>query len=239
MRKLYIIKVGTTFPETAKQYGDFDNWTATALGQGEIEIETIDAEHGATLPLVSECAGVVITGSHDMVTDNLPWSVAVADWLKQLLAEQTPILGICYGHQLLASAAGGEVGYHAKGKEIGTVEIELTEAAGLDPLFQSLPQTFKAHVTHSQTVLKLPENAVRLAANSHEPNQAFRLGNAAYGVQFHPEYNAAIMRSYIEEQTDELVDADFSVSDLLAGVSETPAAADLIKGFYQRICDTN
>ena len=64
--------------------------------------------------------------------------------------------GICYGHQLLAKAAGGEAGYHPRGKEIGTVRVDLVDGHNGDALFQSLPNSFAAHVTHSQTVLQLP-----------------------------------------------------------------------------------
>ncbi|MCW8820732.1 MAG: hypothetical protein OQK45_00780, partial [Sulfurovum sp.] len=71
MKKLYIIKAGTTFASTAEQFGDFDQWTITAMGEVSVELATVDVEHGASLPLAEECSGVVITGSHSMVTDDL------------------------------------------------------------------------------------------------------------------------------------------------------------------------
>jgi GMP synthase (glutamine-hydrolysing) len=70
-----------------------------------------------------------------------------------------------------------------------------------------------------------------LAANAFEPNHAFRLGNFAWGVQFHPEYSADIMRSYIKEQAKELTSAGMNVSDLLRAVSETPVAAKTLTNF--------
>jgi len=63
MKSLYIIKAGTTFPATAKQFGDFDAWAAAALGPVGIETRIVDAEHGAALPAAEDCAGVVVTGS--------------------------------------------------------------------------------------------------------------------------------------------------------------------------------
>ncbi|MBA4369096.1 MAG: GMP synthase [Desulfobacterium sp.] len=204
MKRLYIIKAGTTFPATEKQFGDFDQWTAATLGITDVEIDIVDAENGATLPSVQECAGVVITGSHFMVTDNLPWSVKLEEWVLSLLHTGIPLFGICYGHQLLAQAAGGQVGFHPHGEEIGTVEVELLPDCVNDPVFQSLPQSFLVHVTHEQTVLRLPTGAIRLAANTYEPNHAFRLRGWAWGVQFHPEYSTDILRSNIREQKDEL-----------------------------------
>jgi len=237
MKKLYIIKVGTTFPNTEKQFGDFDQWTANALASVDSELGIVDAEHGASFPKVEECAGVIITGSHAMVTQNLSWSVKLEGWIALLLKAQIPLLGICYGHQLLAQAGGGLVGFHPNGKEIGTVTVRLLPDCSGDPVFKKLPQSFRAHVTHSQTVVKLPKAAIRLAANTHEPNHAFRLGECAWGIQFHPEFNLDIMRSYIEEQQNELESAGLDVSQLLESVSETPIAAQVLKNFGYFVID--
>lgn len=231
MKKLYILKVGTTFPALAKQLGDFDAWTAAGLEGMSVPIAVWDVELGAALPNPEQCAGVVITGSHAMVTDSLPWSVAIENWIPSLLNANIPLLGICYGHQLLARAAGGEVGYHPQGKEIGTVAVELLPVALQDPLFQTLPDQFRAHATHAQTVLGLPPGATRLAGNSFEPNHAFTLGGCAWGVQFHPEYSADIMRGYIQAQASSLEKAGKDVAALLAGVAETPVAAAVLRNF--------
>lgn len=231
MKKLYIIKIGTTFRSVKERLGDFDQWTADALGPIGVNVGTVDAEHGEPLPEVGGCAGVVITGSHTMVTDNMDWSLRLEEWLKALLEAQVPIFGICYGHQLLARAAGGEVGFHSEGIEIGTVMVWRLPECSSDPLFAELPESFPAHTTHSQTVLKLPSRAVRLAANEHEANHAFRLGACAWGVQFHPEYTAEIMLAYIREQTKEIEAAGRGVSRLMSEVSETPIATGILKRF--------
>jgi GMP synthase (glutamine-hydrolysing) len=231
MKRLCIIKAGTTFPATAKQFGDFDQWTVATLGITDVEIDIVDAENGADLPSAQECAGVVITGSHSMVTDRLPWSVRLEEWIRSLIHTDTPLFGICYGHQLLAQAAGGQVGFHPHGEEIGTVKVHLLPDCSNDPVFHSLPQSFLVHVTHEQTVLRLPTGAIRLAANPYEPNHAFRVGSWAWGVQFHPEYSKDIMRSYIREQKDELEAAGRNFPELLNTVSETPFAAQTLQNF--------
>jgi len=231
MKMLYIVKLGTTFPATAEQFGDFDKWTVAMLGPVDIETCVLDAEHGAALPAAADCAGVILTASHSMVTDDLPWSVKVEEWIRSLLETRTPLLGICYGHQLLARAAGGRVGFHPSGKEIGTVAIQLHPACANDPLFQGLPQSFFVHVTHLQTVQRLPSNATCLAANAHEPNQAFRLWDCAWGVQFHPEFDADVMRSYVKEQADELKSAGLDVAKISGEVADAPFAAKTLRNF--------
>ncbi len=231
MKRLFIIKVGTTFAATAKQFGDFETWTSAKLGAVDVDTCVLDVAHGAALPPAADCAGVVVTGSHSMVTDSLPWSIRMESWIPSLLEAKVSFLGICYGHQLLARSAGGQVGFHPGGKEIGTVEIHLLPEHANDALFRLLPQRFCVHVTHSQTVLRLPPGATRLAANAHEPNHAFRLGDCAWGVQFHPEYDVSIMRAYIGEQADELESTGRNVWELLHTVMETPFAVRILRNF--------
>jgi GMP synthase (glutamine-hydrolysing) len=237
MKQLYVVKAGTTFPKTMKQFGDFDKWTEEAFGPMDIEISVIDAEHGEALPPADQCAGIVITGSHSMVTDNLDWSLKLEEWIRSLLEANTPIFGICYGHQLLARSTGGLVDFHPQGKEIGSVKVNLTSDSASDPLFKSLPPSFFVHATHAQSVLELPQGAVRLAANPFESNHAFRLGECAWGVQFHPEYSPEIMRSYIEEQAEGLKSSGRDVAKLLSAVTETPIATEIYRNFGRLVVE--
>ena len=178
---------------------------------------------------------MVIAELHAVVADELQNGVAVGAWIPSLIDAGVPLLGICYGHQLLARAAGGEVGYHPRGQEIGTVAVGLAAGPEDDPLFRSIPASFRAHATHSQSVLRLPPGAVHLASNEFEPNHAFRVGACAWGVQFHPEYDAAIMRSYIDEQAERLEQRGMDVAALHAQVVETPAALETIRSFARYV----
>lgn len=204
---------------------------AAALGAVDVETCVVDAEHGTALPAAGDCEGMVITGSHAMVTDDLAWRVKLEEWIPSLLEARMPLFGICYGHQLLVRATGGQVAFHRCGREIGTVAVQLLPDSMNDALFRMLPQSFFVHVTHSQTVRALPPGARRLAANAFEPNHAFRFGDCAWGVQFHPEYNADIMQSYIKEQAVEIESAGLDVSELLREVVQTSVAAKTLKSF--------
>ena len=93
-------------------------------------------------------------------------------------------------------------------------DFELLPDSATDRLFRGLPPRFSVHVTHSQTVLSLPPDAISLAANSFDRGHAIRIGSCAWGVQFHPEYDTSVMRSYIEEQAQELEVAGRGVSEL-------------------------
>jgi len=231
VKNFYILKTGTTFPSILAEHGDFDQWTVNGLETGGKRCRVVNVEGGAGLPDPGDCLAVVITGSHAMVTDDLPWSLEIEKWLPGLLRAEVPLLAICYGHQLLARALGGRVGYHPRGIETGTVEIRLEPEAAGDPLFASMPVRFPANVDHSQSLIELPPGSVRLAVSPHEPCHAFRVGSCAWGVQFHPEFTATIMRLYILAQEARLRDEGHDADALLAGIRETPVAGSILKRF--------
>ncbi len=201
---IVVVKTGRTYPRLAGQCGDFEDWTAEGLGVEPSSVAIIDVEAGPRLPHPGDIASAVITGSHSMVTDEQSWVEPLAEWLRRLVEEEVPILGVCYGHQLLGHALGGRVGFHPDGPEIGTVEVDLLQEAERDPLLRGMPNRFDAHTTHAQSVLALPDGAVLLARTAHDAHAAFRAGPCAWGVQFHPEYDERIMRHYVREQRETL-----------------------------------
>lgn len=233
MNDFIIIKAGTTFPNTAKQYGDFEDWTRNGLGLEAEQVSIVNATRAQNLPSSRDCSGVVVTGSHAMVTDCEAWSERLVEWIAELLDAEVPYLGICYGHQLLAKAAGGQVDDHPRGQEIGTVNIQRISTQTPDPLFHGMPAQFPAHVTHFQSVCQVPESAIRLAENEFEKCHAMRIGTCAWGVQFHPDYNRHIMQSYIEEQAAGLAAAGRNQSEIEQSVRDTTDAARLLLRFAQ------
>lgn len=199
VKPVAIIKTGSTFPQISAHYGDFDAWIHQGLGSAT-DVMVIDAERGRSLPALSELAGVVITGSHAMVTDQAPWMRQLMRWLYTLIHEavQVPILGLCFGHQLLARTLGGEVADNPMGLEVGTVALRLTTAGRQDALLGAIAGHPWAQVVHRQSVLTPPPGATVLASNGHDACQAFRYGERVWGVQFHPEFSADVMRAYLQ-----------------------------------------
>jgi GMP synthase (glutamine-hydrolysing) len=231
MKKIIIVKTGDTFPLMGKYLGDFEDWIFKGLCVGKEDIMVVDIPKGDPLPDVETCKAVVISGSHASVTENLSWSVAIEQWIPNLIQSKTPILGICYGHQLLAKAMGGIVDFHTKGIEIGTTGIEILEDSRQDFLFKGLPKTFKAHVCHSQTVIRLPDHAVRIAKNSFEPNHAFRIGQSAWGIQFHPEFDEKIMAAYAENMESTIKESGLILSETLDKIEPTPIPLKILERF--------
>ena len=231
MKTVIIIKTGSTFPTTRQRLGDFEDWIICSIGWSKILISVVNVLEGETLPPVDTLSGVIIMGSHGMVTDNETWMQVLSSWIPKILERNIPLLGICFGHQLLAKAMGGYSDYHPKGREIGTVSIKLSPEGRHDRLLGYLPDDFNAHTTHAQTIIKLPENALNLAANPFEAHHAFRLGDSAWGVQFHPEFSASIMKAYVSEQVVTLLREGYDIAELTATICNTDAANRLLKRF--------
>lgn len=214
-----------------RRYGDFDHWIRVGARLRRDEVVTCAVHAGDVLPEHQGWAGVYVTGSASMVTEHLAWSEASAAWLKEAHRIGMPVFGICYGHQLLAHAFGGRVDYNPKGREMGTVTVDLLEAAGDDPLFRGFGAHIFAQTTHLQSVLEPPAGAVLLASSPHEPCNAFRIGEATWGVQFHPEFSTTQMRGYIQARADVLRKEGLDPARLLQGVRPAPKSHALLSRF--------
>lgn len=231
MKPITIIKTGSTFPDIKTNHGDFETWIAKRLGPAIPAIKVVDVTLHHPLPQPDSLAGAVITGSHDNVTDNPHYCAELGTWIRQMITYQTPLLGICFGHQIIAKALGGVVDFHPVSLEVGTKEIQLLETGQKDLLFRGMPDRFKAHIFHSQSIRELPEKAVVLAKNSFEPYQAVRFAPRAWGVQFHPEADDAIAKCYLCHLTDDIRKSGQSLNQLTAQLEKTPYATAVLERF--------
>lgn len=232
MNPFLILQTGTP-TASMRRHGSFAHWIRVAAGLEPDEAVVVHVEAGEPLPTREGFAGTLITGSAAMVTERLDWSERSAQWLNEAAHAGMPLLGICYGHQLLAHALGGEVGYNPQGREMGTVCLEKQEGAHGDPLFGTLPARFPAHATHLQSVLTPPPGAAVLAANTHDACHAFRWGNHVWGMQFHPEFSTTYMRGYIHAKHDALAQEGRNARQLAAEVSAAPQARKILRRFIQ------
>jgi GMP synthase (glutamine-hydrolysing) len=228
-----IVKTGSTMPSLAARRGDYEDWIADGLGLPDVRVCHVEA--GETLPDPSTPRAVVVTGSSALVTDRLAWSEHTRAWLPRVLERGTPMLAICYGHQLLADALGGWVDMNPRGREIGSVEVTLEPAAADDPLFSVLPPTLRVSSSHRQSVLALPAGARRLAGNDADENQAYAIGPRTWGVQFHPEWDHDVIRVYLEERALILRDEGLDPDALLARVTPSMDGARILARFAELV----
>lgn len=228
-----ILQTGTPVA-SMRRHGSFAHWIRVAAGLEPDATVVVDVEHGDALPLRAGFAGVIVTGSAAMVTERRDWSERSAAWLAEAAQAGLPLLGICYGHQLIAHALGGEVGDNPRGREMGTVMVELLPDAATDPLLAGLPGRFAAQTTHLQSVLRPPPGATVLARSAQDACQAYRWGTCVWGVQFHPEFSTLHMRGYIRARRAALAQEGCDARRLEAEVHATPVARRVLRRFVRQ-----
>ncbi|MGH7572409.1 MAG: glutamine amidotransferase-related protein [Gemmatimonadota bacterium] len=192
-----ILKPGSTFADMILRFGDYDAWFTRALGS---TVRTRVHGPDGRLPDRDSADAWIITGARGSVLDDDVRVDRLKEWIRDAVEEEVPLLGVCYGHQAVAAALGGRVERHPAGWELGTVEIELTEAGRSDPLFAGYPARFLVQTTHEDQVVEAPPEAALLARNDHSPFQALAIGSACRTVQFHPEVDAPIARDFVDRR---------------------------------------
>ncbi|MGM0604188.1 MAG: type 1 glutamine amidotransferase [Halobacteriota archaeon] len=174
--------------------------------------------------------GIVVTGSRSSVYWDEPWIDPLVEYVGEAAERGVPILGVCYGHQVLAEALGGRVS-GMDDFEIGYNTVELVTD---DELFGGIDESFTVFTTHGDAVVDLPPGATLLARNEYGVH-AFRYGHC-WGVQFHPEYDMRTARSVTEGKT-EMLGTD-RIESVLSEI--TPAkyeAACAVKGLFDNFTD--
>jgi GMP synthase (glutamine-hydrolysing) len=188
----------------------------------------VDARSANSFDEARGAAGYLVTGSSSSVTERATWMLRTEAFLRDLVKEEAPVLGICFGHQILAQALGGEVAKNPRGREIGTVSVARSED---DPLFEGIGAAFLANMSHMDTVAQLPRGARVLARTDLDPVAAYALGPRARCVQFHPEFDGDVMRGYVRARAH-LITREGSDPDAIhARATDTPDGARLLRNF--------
>ncbi len=195
----------------------------TALMDAGATVDYLRPLAGDTLPatLAPWDAAVILGGPMSVYDGGLSSLEGEVRLVREAVETGTPLLGICLGSQVIAHAGGGRV-YAGEVREAGWSQVELTAAAAGDPLFGGLPRRLRVFQLHGDT-FELPRGAVRLAGNEHYPNQAFRLGDCVYGLQFHLEVTPALVREWADFYRDYIAGAAGS-PDVLAELEARCAA---------------
>ena len=219
--RLVIVQTGAAAPEIVRRHGDYPDWFNRALGA---ELPVLRAHLGEALELPAGTQGVLVSGSPLSLTRPEPWMDEVAEELLRIGERGTPVLGVCFGHQMLGRAAGSQVVRNPKGREMGTVHIQLTPAGRKDPLFRgwaSEDGLAEVQATHLDSLDPVPPGATLLASNEKCATQALRLSDAVASVQFHPELRPETLRDLIDSRAADLRAEGLDPGPLRAGVRET------------------
>jgi GMP synthase-like glutamine amidotransferase len=170
-----------------------------ALEEAGAEIDVRTAHRGGLLPQTAEehDALVVLGGGQNALDDaNYPYIPALLELMRSYVEAEKSVLGICLGSQLLARAYGGK-NQIGGAEEFGWCRVALAPEAASDPVLGGVPEEFPIFQWHDDT-FSLPDGAVRLAGSAVANNQAFRVGRAGYGIQFHFEADRTLVRHWNE-----------------------------------------
>ncbi len=201
-RKLLFYKLAKNDPDIIHRFGFYETWFERVLGPDRLHVYEAHRPTGEVDPRPDPRGfdGLVISGSPSSLCRREDWMDEAAGMVRRAAEAGVPVLGVCFGHQLIAHAWGSAVTENPRGWEIGTCQVTLTDAGARDPLFDGLPRALTVNETHQDHVADLRPEIVRLAGNDQTPTQAIAIGEHVRGVQFHPEVNGQIVRAYIEKR---------------------------------------
>ncbi len=231
-RPIVILRAGDVAPPVAEHRGQFPDWIVRVAGPAwRGGWRTHDVRTEDPLPAIGEAAAFVITGSSSSVTERAPWMLRLETLVRSLVEARAPLFGICFGHQIVAQALGGEVVRNPRGREIGTVSV--TRLA-VDPVLEHAPERFHVNATHVDAVVRLPAGARVLAASELDPTQAFGIGDTVRCVQFHPEIDGDAMRRYVAARSHLIEAEGGDANAILARSGDAPHAEEILRAFVRR-----
>jgi len=177
------------------QWGTYDDMIRTMLGSRQYR--SYDVQAGELPADPAECSAYVVTGSPAGVDDDLPWIPPFLDFLRRVRG-RAKLVGICFGHQAMAQAFGGEVARSPKGWGVGMHRYEIVEPPPgmLEPLAFAIP------AFHQDQVVTLPPGARVLAASAFTPFASIGYDDDTVSVQGHPEFSPAFSAALIEAERD-------------------------------------
>jgi GMP synthase-like glutamine amidotransferase len=208
---------------------------ADALHTAGVDVDIRQVFAGDDVPSdVSGLDGVVVMGGPMSAAsdEGFPTRPAELALLADALRLGVPTLGVCLGAQLVAVAAGSSVYPNAHGPEIGWGAVRLAPSCRDDRLFTDLPRDLTVMHWHGET-LELPSGAKRLISNANSPNQAFRLGDVAWGVQFHLEVTAEAVEGFVTAFAPDAAGVPGGVDGIRVA---TPAALDALAPARDLVC---
>ncbi len=227
---LAIVQMGEPPAAIAAEVGEQYQWFVDRLGLKSHEYLLIRPYRGDRLPDPGRISAAIITGSWSMVTDHAPWSENTASWIRGVHALKMPLLGVCYGHQLIAYALGGIVADNPRGWEGGLQQVRLAARTDGDPLLNGLPGQFAVWLSHLQTVVRPPAEAQVLATSPQDDCQIIRYSPHTFSLQFHPEFSRSLMASCLRHSSRHGARAQL---ENLQSLAEPEWPSLILRRFYQ------
>ena len=201
-----ILSCGSGIPEVVSEYGHSSEWIPKTINNTNINYSINRVYEYDSLD-ISQGDAFIITGSKFSVNDNIPWIPDLINFTKKIVESGKSLLGICFGHQIIASALGGLVEKNKLGWELGSYSISLTEDGKKSFIFSNFYNGDIVYESHQDVVTKLPNNTIELAF-TEKANQSFIYNDNIIGVQFHPEFSFNVTRKLMDIRINKGIKVD-------------------------------
>ncbi|WP_418591757.1 type 1 glutamine amidotransferase [Ponticoccus sp. (in: a-proteobacteria)] len=216
--KIGILQTGLVVPELAAEYGQYPDMFARLLAREGFDFESWSVVEGDFPPGPEAAEGWLITGSKHGVYEDHPWIPPLEALIRAIVAADKPLIGVCFGHQIIAQALGGRVEKYPGGWAVGPRVYQFPDG----------PKVIQAW--HQDQVTQAPEGAVTVASNDFCQHAALLYPGKAYTVQPHPEFGAGFTRGLIEKRGRGVV-PDAVLDEARRTVDRTLDSADIAQQF--------
>jgi GMP synthase-like glutamine amidotransferase len=197
--KIGILETGLLREELAPRFDPYPVMFERLIGLSghEFEFESFSVIRGEMPESIYDCDGWLITGSRHGVYENLGWMMLLQDFIRELAKAGIPLIGVCFGHQIIAQALGGEVVKSDKGWSVGPQRYRIDQAPSW---MKDEPQSVDIYAYHQDQIERLPQSAQVFSSSDFCPYAGLSYGDSIISVQAHPEieedYERALLEAY-------------------------------------------
>lgn len=223
--KIGILQTGRTPDEMQAEHGDYDDLFKRFLGGRGFDFVTYLALEGILPETVDECDGWLITGSRFGVYDGFDWIPPLEEFLRDAYQANVPIVGVCFGHQILAQALGGKVEKFKDGWAAGPTTYQTDSDDGKDQVI----------AWHQDQIVELPEEATVLGSNDFCEYALLEYGDKALTIQPHPEFTRSFATDLLEARKDVIpVEVAEQIAATIDRETTSHRFADRFEEFFKR-----
>ncbi|MEZ5888735.1 MAG: type 1 glutamine amidotransferase [Paracoccaceae bacterium] len=212
-------------PDTLRDdMGDYPDFFRELLANRGLQFRSYHVEAMQFPVSVHDCDGWLITGSRHGAYEDHPFIRPLEDFIRKSIADKVPMVGICFGHQIIAQAMGGKVERYGEGWAVGPTEYDFDG------------QTIKLNAWHRDQVTKIPDGATVCASNDFCENAALVYGDLAFTVQAHPEFKDEFVDGLLRTRAPGVVPPDVmaAAAAKLGHDNDAAAVADRIADFFKQ-----
>lgn len=197
--KIGILETEQLKPEIVKQYGSYGDMTIRLLRavDEDVSFQTYQVISGEYPNDSNDCDAFLITGSKASAYDNEPWIKQLESYITTLAEQQQKLIGICFGHQLIAQALGGKVEKSNKGWGVGVMASDVLQNKSW---MQPAQEQYSLLVSHQDQVVELPDGAERIAGSDFCINSSYQVSNHILGFQGHPEFTVEYAQQSMDKR---------------------------------------